>query len=84
MGLPAERRAEYELKQAGGLQALAVMETQLAERPYFVGDQLSVADISLYAYTHVAHEGGFDLSGFPNVQAWLRRIAAEPRYLGME
>ena len=65
------------------MQALAVMETQLADQPYFVGGQLSVADISLYAYTHVAHEGGFDLSGYPGIRAWLQRITAEPGYVGM-
>jgi len=83
-GLPANRRAEYESKQAGGHKALAVMETRLATLPYLVGDRLTVADISLYAYTHVAHEGGFDLSGYPGIQSWLARIAAQPRYVGME
>jgi glutathione S-transferase len=84
LGLPEERKAEYESKQAGGLQALSVMEMQLAENSYLVGGHLSIADISLYAYTHVAHEGGFDLSAFPGVQAWLQRIAAETKYVGME
>jgi glutathione S-transferase len=84
LGLPDNRKAEYESKQAGGLQALAVMETQLSKQPYFAGGRLSVADISLYAYTHVAHEGGFDLTGYPGVKAWLKRIASEPEYVGME
>lgn len=83
-GMPESRRAEYEGKQAGGHKALAVMETRLAAHPYLVGDRLSVADISLYAYTHVAHEGGFDVSGYPGVQAWLARIESEPRYVSME
>ncbi|MEZ5572219.1 MAG: glutathione S-transferase family protein [Halioglobus sp.] len=84
LGLPQERRAEYEAKQAGGHTALAVMETRLAAAPYLVGSTMSVADISLYAYTHVADEGGFDLSGYPGINAWLARIQAMPLYIGME
>jgi glutathione S-transferase len=84
LGLPDERRDEYQAKQAGGHKALAVMESRLSAYPYLVGSQLSIADISLYAYTHVAHEGGFELGGYPGIQAWLQRIRAEPRYVGME
>jgi glutathione S-transferase len=51
------------------------------ERPFFVGDRYTIADIALYAYTHVAHEGGFDLEGFPAVRAWLGRVAAQPGYV---
>ncbi|MEZ5503482.1 MAG: glutathione S-transferase family protein [Halioglobus sp.] len=83
LGLPEERKAEYQGKQAGGHKALAVMESRLAQAHYLVGGSLSVADIALYAYTHVAHEGGFDLAGYPGVQAWLARIRAEPGYVGM-
>lgn len=83
-GLPDSRRAEYEAKQAGGHKALAVMETRLAAHAYLVGSHLSVADIALYAYTHVAHEGGFELSGYPGILAWLTRIQSEPRFVGME
>jgi len=84
LGLPDERKDEYHAKQPGGHQALAVMESRLSLHPYLVGSHLSVADISLYGYTHVAHEGGFELSGYPAIQAWLRRIEAEPSYVGME
>lgn len=84
LGLPEERRAEYESRQEGGHRALALMELTLGDRPYLAGDHLTTADISLYAYTHVAHEGGFDLAGYPAVQAWLRRIAQRPGYVGME
>lgn len=84
LGLPENRKAEYESKQAGGHKALAVMESRLSAHPYLVGSALTVADISLYAYTHVAHEGGFDLSGYPGIQAWLARIQSDPRYVGME
>jgi len=84
LGLPDDRKAEYQAKQAGGHKALAVMEARLSIHFYLVGSHLSVADISLYGYTHVAHEGGFDLSGYPGIQAWLQRISAERRYVGME
>ncbi len=83
LGLPEDRRAEYESKQAGGHKALAVMEKQLGESHFLVGDSLTTADISLYAYTHVAHEGGFDLARYPSVQAWIRRVAAQPGYVPM-
>jgi glutathione S-transferase len=58
-----------------------VMEGHLMERPFFVGDRYTIADIALYAYTHVAHEGGFDLEGFPAVRAWLGRVAAQPGHI---
>lgn len=83
LGLPEERRAEYESKQAGGHRALRVMEEQLASTPFLVGKDLTTADIALYAYTHVAHEGGFDLARYTAVQAWIRRIAALPGHVGM-
>lgn len=83
LGLPEERRAEFEAKKEGGYQSLAVMERQLTETDFLVGGTLTIADISLYAYTHVADEGGFDLSGFPAIQAWLRRVAAHPRHISM-
>ena len=84
LGLPEDRLAEYEAKQQGGHKALTVMETQLVKTPYLVGDRLTIADISLYGYTHVAHEGGFDLSEYPAIGAWLKRIASHPQYVGME
>jgi glutathione S-transferase len=67
----------------GGYEALAVMETHLAEegREYFAGGRLSIADIALFGYTHVADEGGFDLDRFPAVQAWIARVAAEPGHI---
>ncbi len=84
LGLPDDRKDEYQGKQAGGHKALAVMESRLSLHPYLVGSHLSVADISLYGYTHVAHEGGFELAGYPGIQAWIQRIRSEPRYVGME
>ena len=64
LGLPQERRADYEAKQQGGYKALTVMENQLRKTPYLVGEHLTTADISLFAYTHVADEGGFALIEF--------------------
>ena len=78
LGLPEDRRAEFDAKQVGGHRALTVMEQQLTATPFLVGDGLTIADISLYAYTHVAHEGGFDLSGYPAIQAWLDRVVSHP------
>jgi len=64
-----------------GYQALDVMERHLGGRRFFVGERHTIADIALYAYTHVAHEGGFDLAAYPNVRAWLARVAAEPGHV---
>lgn len=76
--------AELPERRKRGNDALDVMETHLAAKAFFVGDRYSIADIALYAYTHVAHEGGFDLSTRPNLQAWLRRVAEEPGMIGMD
>ncbi|MNU06592.1 Disulfide-bond oxidoreductase YfcG [compost metagenome] len=59
------------------------MEKQLQLTPYLVGDTYSIADVALYAYTHVAHQGGFDLNEYPGVQAWLERVASHPRHVTM-
>ena len=83
LGLPSDRQAEYESKQAGGYKALNVMEEQLKKSQYLAGKSLTTADISLYGYTHVAEEGGFDLTKYPAIQSWLDRIASEPQYVGM-
>jgi glutathione S-transferase len=81
--LPADspRYAELPDRMARGRAALAVMETHLARHRFFVNETYSIADIALYAYTHVAHEANFDLTPFPSVLAWLARVAAQPRYL---
>jgi len=75
------RRAEIPERQVKGHQALAVMEGHLARRSFFVNERYSIADIALYAYTHVAPEGGFDLSAYPNLLAWLGRVASQPRHI---
>lgn len=83
LGLPDERLEEYRGLHKGGYKALKVMNKQLEMTPYLVGEQYSIADIALYAYTHVAHQGGFDLAGYPAVQAWLARVASHPRHVPM-
>ncbi len=82
-GMPEARREEYEAKLIDGYHAFAVMEQQLQRTPYLVGEQYTIADIALYAYTHIADEGGFDLAGFPAIQAWMKRVASHPRHVGM-
>lgn len=57
------------------------MEGHLRDREFFVGERYSIADIALYAYTHVADEGGFDLGRFPSINAWLERVAAQPGHV---
>lgn len=66
-----------------GYEALSLMERHLSHNRYFVGERTSVADLALYAHTHVAPEGDFDLGGFPAVTDWLARIASEPSHLPM-
>ncbi len=83
LGLPEERRAEYESKRNGGYWALRVMEQQLQASRYLIGDSLTVADISLYAYTHVAHEGGFSLDEFAEIRRWIAAIERHPRHVAM-
>ena len=75
------RYAELPDRLAKGRAAFAVMESHLAARRFFVAERYSIADIALYAYTHVAHEGGHDLAPYPAVRAWLERVAAQPRYV---
>jgi len=67
-----------------GYRALGVMETHLATHRYFVADHFTIADIALYAYTHVADQCDFDLSRFPAIRAWLDRVGEEPGYIAMD
>ncbi|WP_313089622.1 glutathione S-transferase family protein [Pseudomonas sp.] len=83
LGLPDDRLEEYAAKQLDGYHALDVMEQQLLRTPYLVGDGYSIADVALYAYTHVAEEGGFHLDNYPAITAWLLRVASHPRHVGM-
>lgn len=75
------RRAELSRLQERGHQALGVMEQHLATARFFVDDAYTVADISLYAYTHAAADGGFDLGRYPAVSAWLARVKAQPKHV---
>jgi glutathione S-transferase len=76
------RRAIVEtMMRPRGYAALDVMEGHLRSREWFVGESYSIADIALYAYTHVAGEGGFDLAGYPAVRAWLERVKSQSRYI---
>lgn len=68
-------------KIAGGYRALDVMEEHLQRHDYLVEDRYSIADIALYAYTHVAHEGGFDLGRYSGITSWLARVASQPGHI---
>ena len=76
-----ERRLALEAKRELGYAALGVMEGHLGDREFFVAGRYTIADIALYAYTHVADEGGFDLDRFPAVRAWIGRVAARPGHV---
>jgi glutathione S-transferase len=77
------RPAGLEEKRADGRVALKAMERHLRDRDYLVGDSFTIADIALYAYTHVAPEGGFDLEPLPAVRAWIERVEAQPGVVPM-
>ena len=67
-----------------GYKALDAMERHLTGKPYLVGESYTLADISLYAYTHVAEEGGFELERYPAIRSWLARVAAQPGHVGID
>jgi glutathione S-transferase len=75
--------AERESKLRGGTAALKAMEGHLAQRAFLVDDRYTIADIALYAYTHVAPEGGFALEPYPAIRAWLERVRQQPRHVAM-
>jgi glutathione S-transferase len=83
-GRPEAFADRLEERTAAGHRALAAMERHLEGRDYLVGDAMSLADIALYAYTHVAPEGGFDLEGYLVVRGWLDRVAAEPGHVAID
>jgi len=76
-----ERGLLLETKRKLGYDALGVMEGHLLDNDFFVGGRYTVADIALYAYTHVAPEGGFDLAGYPAVLSWIDRVASQPGHV---
>ena len=75
------QRAQLPLKRAAGDAALTLMDEHLAQTPFLAGGRFSLADIALYAYTHVCEEGGFELHRYPAVQAWLDRVASLPGHI---
>jgi len=79
--LTPERKAALAQKRPLGYAALDVIEKHVTGRSFFVGEQYSIADIALYAYTHVAGEGGFDLAQYPNIRAWLERVRSQPKHI---
>ncbi len=81
--VPDPRRAMLDMMIRRGYDALDVMEKHLASREWFVGNSYSIADIALYAYTHVADEGGFVLGKYPAIRAWLARVKSEPRHIAI-
>jgi glutathione S-transferase len=82
--MPADRQEEYNAKLKAGYRALEVMENRLQQQDYLATDRVSLADISLYAYTHVAYQGGFDLTSFPAIRAWISRVQSLPAYRPMD
>lgn len=84
LGRPAEHEQLLQRKIADAKKALGIMEQHLRSRTFFVAERYSIADIALYAYTHVAHEGEIDLSPYPAIRSWLDRVRAQPRYVAMD
>jgi glutathione S-transferase len=82
-GTPEAYADRVEERRAAGYRALDAMERRLGSADYLVGDAFTIADIALYAYTHVAHEGGFDLGGYDGIGRWLERVAAEPAHIAI-
>jgi glutathione S-transferase len=80
---PASQQALADSKMDAGYRALGVMDEHLAREPFFAASRYTIADIALYAYTHVAEDGGFDLVRFPAITAWLARVEAQPGYVRM-
>jgi glutathione S-transferase len=83
-GRPEAFADRLDERMAAGRRALAAMEQHLDGRKFLVGDVMSLADIALYAYTHVAHEGGFHLAPHPAIRSWLDRVAAQPGHVPID
>jgi len=81
LGMEEEWRDQLAKKREGGYRVLDRMESHLAREAFLVGGAYTIADIALYAYTHVAHEGGFDLARYPAIEAWLARVRAQPGHV---
>ena len=83
LGRPKKHEQILQAKKTSGYKALQVMETHLEKHEWMVGDSITIADLSLFGYAHVAHEGGFGLSDFPFIMAWLKRIKDHPKHVKM-
>ncbi|TVP59469.1 MAG: glutathione S-transferase family protein [Nodularia sp. (in: Bacteria)] len=81
LGKAEEYSTAIEQKREPGYAALKVMENHLMMHNFFVSERYTIADIALFAYTHVADEGGFDLTKFPAIKAWIERVKSQPRYI---
>ena len=81
---PESRQAEYDSKMKPGYRALDVMEKALGKQRFLTGNELTIADLSLYAYTHVADQGGFDLNSYKSINRWLSSIQQFSGYVGMQ
>jgi glutathione S-transferase len=81
---PGQYADQLPAKRQGGEKALAALERRLTGRDYLVGERLSIADIAVYSYVHVADEAGFELGRYPAVGAWLARVAAEPGHITID
>jgi glutathione S-transferase len=83
-GSPEQYADALPARHEAGYRALDAMERWLSRRDYLVGEHLSIADIALYGYTHVAGEGGFDLERYPALRAWIARVAGEPGHVPID
>lgn len=83
LGKAVEYQEAIAQRQPQGYAALQVMERQLSDHDFLLGDRYTIADIGLFAYTHVAPEGGFDLSRFPAILAWIERVKSQPRHISI-
>jgi len=81
--LTEPQTAQLAIKRASGGDALAVMDRHLADRTHFVGSALTLADVTLFAYTHVAEEGGFEIDIYPNIQRWIAAVVKTPGFIPM-
>jgi glutathione S-transferase len=84
LGNPPAEQANLESKRPGGYKALKVMNGHLEKNDFFANNAYSIADIALYAYTHVAEEGGFDLGKYTNIHAWFKRVESQPGFIPMQ
>jgi glutathione S-transferase len=80
-GLAEQERPKLQEKRGPAMAALARMDLHLQKHDFFVGKKYSIADIALYAYTHVAEEGGFALAEYPSIVRWLERVQAQPKHV---